>query len=57
MCVAALAASLALAPTAAAGNPASQALRAKAANAFYNLDHDAGMAAFKEAVARLQREA
>jgi tetratricopeptide (TPR) repeat protein len=51
VCGAALAAVLALSPEPAAGNPASQALRAKAANAIYNLDHDAGMAAFKEAVA------
>ena len=48
---AAAAAILALTAARAAGNPASDALRAKAANAVYNLDHDAGMAAFKEAVA------
>src|SRR6266702_873085 len=35
----------------AAGNPASAALRAKAANATYNLDHDVALATFKQAVA------
>src|SRR3954468_23425232 len=47
----ALAAALALAPASARANSASEALRAKAANAIYNLDHAAGMAAFREAVA------
>src|SRR2546429_8339109 len=32
-------------------NPASAALRAKAANATYNLDHDVALATFREAVA------
>src|SRR3954468_8899541 len=35
----------------AAGNPASQALRAKAANHTYNLEHDLALAAFRQAVA------
>ena len=35
----------------AAGNPASEALRVKGANATFNLDHDLAMATFKEAVA------
>jgi tetratricopeptide (TPR) repeat protein len=42
---------LTLAAAPAAGNPASEALRAKAANAIFNLDHDIAMATFKEAVA------
>src|SRR5947207_7000304 len=33
------------------GNPQSDALRAKAANQIYNLDHDLALATFKEAVA------
>lgn len=36
---------------AAHANPASAALRAKAANAAYNLDHDVALATFREAVA------
>jgi tetratricopeptide (TPR) repeat protein len=51
VCGAVFAALLTFAPGAAAGNPASQALRAKAANAIFNLDHDVAMATFKEAVA------
>ena len=35
----------------AAGNPASEALRAKAANHTYNLEHDLAAATFREAVA------
>jgi len=48
---AALIVALTVAATPAAGNPASEALRAKAANAIFNLDHDVAMATFKEAVA------
>src|SRR6266567_538623 len=48
---AALIVALTAAAAPAAGNPASETLRAKAANAIFNLDHDAAMAAFKEAVA------
>src|SRR5437899_12864058 len=51
VCCAAVAALVTLAPAAAAGNPASQVLRAKATTAMFNLDHDVAMATFKEAVA------
>ena len=42
---------LAAAAVPAAGNPASEALRAKAANHTYNLEHDLALATFREAVA------
>ncbi len=48
---AALIVALAAATAPAAGNPASEALRAKATNAIFNLDHEVAMATFKEAVA------
>ncbi len=48
---AALIVALAAAAAPAAGNPASEALRAKATNAIFNLDHEVAMATFKEAVA------
>jgi tetratricopeptide (TPR) repeat protein len=51
VCCAALAALIAGLPAPSAGNPASEALRAKAANATFNLDHDVALATFKEAVA------
>jgi tetratricopeptide (TPR) repeat protein len=44
-------ASLVAVAGAAHANPASAALRAKAANAAYNLDHDVALATFREAVA------
>src|SRR5262245_61865802 len=40
-----------LAPAAAAGNPASEALRAKAAAQAYNLDRDDAIATFRQAIA------
>src|SRR3954471_19605244 len=40
-----------LAARPARGNAASEALRAKAANHTYNLDHDAALATFRQAVA------
>lgn len=42
---------VALAAAPARANPASEALRAKAANHSYNLEHDLALAAFREAVA------
>src|SRR5258708_5391669 len=48
---AALIVALAAAAAPAAGNPASEALRAKATHAIYTLDHEVAMATFKEAVA------
>ena len=51
LCGAIVASTLAVGPPEAAGNPASEALRKKAANATYNLDHDLALATFKEAVA------
>jgi Flp pilus assembly protein TadD len=42
---------LALAAAPALGNPESEALRAKAANHVYNLEHDAALATFRQAVA------
>src|ERR1700760_432734 len=48
----ALAAALVAATVApAAGNPESEALRAKAANHVYNLEHDLALATFRQAVA------
>lgn len=46
-----LACAVALAPSAAAGNPASVALRAKAAAQIYSLDREAAVTTFREAIA------
>src|SRR3954464_4143766 len=49
--VAAIAALFVVVAAPAAGNPASEALRAKAANHTYNLEHDLALETFRQAVA------